>query len=135
MQGGGARVNTTEQMRAPAGLRGASSGPSKSRTLASNHGDAFRPPRAKQVHGNPIFSDLNGLPLLLAAAFVPWLSHTVSPALYYVLAKLFTASVIPQAFPFHGHGRRICVCVFVHTRYRVPCRPRKHERAHTWPQQ
>ena len=37
----GGRVYTTVQMRAPAGVRGACSGPSKSRILASDYGEAF----------------------------------------------------------------------------------------------
>ena len=49
----GGRLYTTVQVFVPAGLRGACSGRSKSRDLASNHGIAFRRPRAYQAHGNP----------------------------------------------------------------------------------
>ena len=48
---GGPRV-LTAPVWAPAGLRGACSGRSKSRELESNHGIAFRRARASQAHGN-----------------------------------------------------------------------------------
>ena len=51
---GGGCVYTTAQMRAPAEDRGACSGDSKPRNLASNHGEPFPPARAKQVHGHPV---------------------------------------------------------------------------------
>ena len=44
---------TTVQVRVPAGLSGASSGRLKSRNLASNRGETFRPAKAKQVPRNP----------------------------------------------------------------------------------
>ena len=49
----GARLYTTAQLWGPAGFRGACSGRSKSRILASNRRIAFRPARADQVHANP----------------------------------------------------------------------------------
>ena len=49
----GARVYTTAQTRAPAEVRGACSGPSKSRILAYDYGESFRPARAKQDNGDP----------------------------------------------------------------------------------
>ena len=49
----GARVYPTAQVLVPVGLRGARSGRSKSRHLASNRGIAFRRTRANQAHGNP----------------------------------------------------------------------------------
>ena len=49
---GRARVYTTAQVWVPAGPRGACSGRSKSRNLASNRGKAFVPARAKQDDGN-----------------------------------------------------------------------------------
>ena len=52
------RLYTTVQARASARLRGACSGRSKSRSLASNHGIAFQPARANQAHAiyNTAFS-------------------------------------------------------------------------------
>ena len=47
------RVYTTAQAWVPAGLRGACSGPSKSRNLASYRGEGFRPVRAKKAYGTP----------------------------------------------------------------------------------
>ena len=44
----GVRVYTTARMRAPTEVRGACYGPSKTRNLASNHGEAFCSTRAKQ---------------------------------------------------------------------------------------
>ena len=49
----GARPNTTAQVRALAEVRGTCSGGSKSRKLASNHGEAFRARRAIQADANP----------------------------------------------------------------------------------
>ena len=48
-----ARVCASAQVWVPAELRGTCSGRSKSRNLADNRGEAFRPARAKQSHGNP----------------------------------------------------------------------------------
>ena len=50
-----ARLYTTVQVWVQIGLRGACSGRSKSRNLASTQGIAFRPARASQDNGNPIF--------------------------------------------------------------------------------
>ena len=47
----GTRLYTTVQVWVPAGLRGACSGRSKSRNLASDHGVAFRGARAEQDSG------------------------------------------------------------------------------------
>ena len=47
-----ARVYTTAQMRALAEVGGECSGPSKSRILANNYGESFRPARAKQDNVN-----------------------------------------------------------------------------------
>ena len=47
------RVDTTAQVWVPAGLRGAHSGRSKSRDVASDHGIAFPQARANQIHGSP----------------------------------------------------------------------------------
>ena len=52
---GGPRV-LTAKVWPPDGLRGACSGRSKSRELASNYGIAFRRARANQAHGNPKMS-------------------------------------------------------------------------------
>ena len=49
----GTRLYTTLQVWVPGGLRGACSGRSKSRNLASHHGIAFRRARADQANGNP----------------------------------------------------------------------------------
>ena len=49
----GARLYITAQVWVPAGLRGACSGRSKLRNLASNHGIAFRSARPNQAHANP----------------------------------------------------------------------------------
>ena len=49
---GGPRAHTA-QVWAPAEVRAASSGGSKSRKLASNHKIRFRRPRASQAHRNP----------------------------------------------------------------------------------
>lgn len=49
----GARVCTSVQVWVLAGLRGAGSGHTKSRTPANNRGKTFRPASAKQIHGNP----------------------------------------------------------------------------------
>ena len=54
----GARVYTTAQMRAPAEVRGACSGPPKPRPLANNYGESFRPARAKQGNGYPTISTI-----------------------------------------------------------------------------
>ena len=54
----GARVHTTVQMRAPGEVRGACSGPPKSRVLANNYWESFRPARAKQDNGDPIISHI-----------------------------------------------------------------------------
>ena len=43
----------TAQMRAPAEVRGACSGPSKSQFLINNYEESFRPARAKQDNGDP----------------------------------------------------------------------------------
>lgn len=52
---GGPRVCTPRhKVWVPAGLRDRCSGPSKSRNLARNHGEPFRPARAEQAHGNPL---------------------------------------------------------------------------------
>ena len=51
----GTRLYTTMQVWVPAGLRGACSGSSKSRNLANSHGIAFRPARASQDNGEPVF--------------------------------------------------------------------------------
>ena len=48
-----ARLYTTVQVWVQAGLRGACSGRSKLRNLASNHGIAFRRAIANQAHGKP----------------------------------------------------------------------------------
>ena len=49
----GARLYTTAQVWVPGRLRGACSGRSKSRNLASNHGVAFRRAKAEQDNGKP----------------------------------------------------------------------------------
>ena len=49
----GARLYTMAQVWIPGGLRGACSGRSKSRNLASNRGVAFREARAEQDNGKP----------------------------------------------------------------------------------
>ena len=49
----GVRVYITALVWVPTGLRGACSGSSKSRILADNPGEPFRPTRAKQDDGNP----------------------------------------------------------------------------------
>ena len=49
----GTRPHATVQVWVPAGLRGACSGRSKSRNLASNDGIALRPARANQARANP----------------------------------------------------------------------------------
>ena len=49
----GPHLYTTVQVLIPAGLRGACSGRSKSRNLASNRGIAFRPARANPVYATP----------------------------------------------------------------------------------
>ena len=49
----GARLYTAAQVWVPGGVRGACSGRSKSRNLASNHGVAFRGARAEQDNGKP----------------------------------------------------------------------------------
>ena len=49
----GARLYTTAQVWVPAGFRGACSGRSKPRNLASNRGIGFRSARANQAHAKP----------------------------------------------------------------------------------
>ena len=51
----GAAWYTTAQVWVPGGLRGACSGRSKSRNLASSRGVAFRGARAEQDNGKPIY--------------------------------------------------------------------------------
>ena len=50
----GGHLYTTAKVWVPGGLHGASSGRSKSRNVASDHGVAFRGARAEQDDGKPI---------------------------------------------------------------------------------
>ena len=70
---------TTAQMRAPAEVRGACSGPSKSQILASNRGETFRPAKAKQDNVN----QYSRFYILLATGCCCIMSdHTVRRALF-----------------------------------------------------
>ena len=67
----GARMYTTVEIRAPGGVRGACSGPSKSRTLADDYDgqsfrQSFRPGRAEQDNGYPLL--VEDFCMLLSAA-------------------------------------------------------------------
>lgn len=72
----GGRIYTAALAWAPAGRRGACSGRSKSRELASNHIIAFRPASAKQDDGNPKISSVRWL--LLYHAVLPALNSNTS---------------------------------------------------------
>ena len=74
----GARLNTTAQVCVPGGRRGACSGRSKLRNLASNHGVAFRGARAEQGNGKPTCQQVCSTAvkaLYLVAATVQEQSH------------------------------------------------------------
>ena len=97
----GACLYTTAQVWILAVLRGACSGRSKPRNLASNRGIAFRPARANQVHANLqnviFFTSL--LLFLKRHSNCQWVgSHGTTAA--------------PQAFPFVTATKR-CFCVWV----------------------
>ena len=67
----GARLYTTAQEWVPAGLRGACSGRSKSRNLASNPGIVFRRAIAIQAHGkNTVFSRREDAPVTLSLMYL-----------------------------------------------------------------
>ena len=104
---GGPRV-ITAQVWAPAGLRGACSGLSKSRELASNHGIAFRRPRANQAHRKPrtvIFSFSTSRCCCL------WSTATV--ALKRLGSRGTTAALQAYLFVTATNGASACVCVSV----------------------
>ena len=111
----GGRAYTTAQVWAPAGLRGARSGHSKSRELASNHGIALRRGRASQDNGNPHFSF--DAPLvshtvtntrfpLLTATDTSMRVWTTTPRVWTVLARV-SAVCAPHVCMCAG----LCVCV------------------------
>ena len=84
----GARLYSTAQVWVPGGLRGACSGRSKSRHLASNHGVAFRGARAEQDNGNSTcFCSTAVQALYLVAATVKEQSHImfVRTTTYFIL--------------------------------------------------
>ena len=104
----GARVYTTAQLWAPAGLRGTCSQRSESRNMASNRGEASRPARAKQTHGNPdclisfFFFFSPGYRLL------PFLKYRSSPQ---KLGYSSRASIFP--FVAATDGVAACLCMSV----------------------
>ena len=118
----GARVYTTAQVWVPAGLRGACSGRSQSRNLASNRGEAFRRVRAKQDDGSPtVLHDL----FCCCCCCCCRSMYFITPSLKLSCGSHGSITNPHQSLAFcDGHRRciclRLCVC-------HGSCRRRKQE--------
>ena len=105
----GTRLYTTVQVWAPTGLRGACSGHSKLRNLASNHGTAFRRVTANQAHRNPhnmyIF---RFSPLSAAVSEGPQQPSMARQPRYNSRALRFS---LCDSHSRYSHERSFCMCV------------------------
>ena len=104
----GPRLYTTVQVWVQAGLHGACSGRSKSRSLASKHGVAFRGVRADKDNGKPTFQ------LFFAFIFAPMLySHAAAVRHSLQAFPVATATDTTYACVDTAYVCVCCVCVCV----------------------